>query len=73
MNNAAGFKEYLLDRAVETTKEAKEAKFEVVRVLAESPTTRDVFGDPYYVQLMEFYRQGPFYVRAQAEVAFEET
>ena len=72
MSNAAGFKEFLLDRAVETTKEGKDAKFQVVKVLAESPTMTDVFGRPYYVQLMEFFRQGPFYVRAQAEVAFEE-
>ncbi|KAL8569588.1 hypothetical protein ACOMHN_044726 [Nucella lapillus] len=73
MNDAAGFKEYLLDRAIETTKESKERKFHVVKVLSESPTMRDIFGEPYYVHLMEFYRQGPFFVRAQAEVAFEES
>lgn len=72
MNNTAGFKEYLLDRAIETTKESKEAKFEVVKILAESPTMVDTFGRPYYVQLIDFYRQGPFYVLAQSEVAFEE-
>ena len=73
MNNAAGFKEYLLDRTIENTKESKESKFEVVKTLAESPTVQEVFGRPYYVQLMEFYRQGPFHVQAQSEVAFEET
>lgn len=72
MNNAAGFKEFLLDRSIETTKEGKDAKFQVVRVLAESPTVTDVFGRPYYVQLMEFFHQGPFFVQAQAEVAYEE-
>ncbi|XP_076455116.1 26S proteasome non-ATPase regulatory subunit 5-like [Babylonia areolata] len=72
MNSTAGFKEYLLDRAIETTKESKEAKFQVVHVLTESPTMRDIFGEPYYVQLMEFFCQGPFFVRAQAEVAMEE-
>ncbi|KAK7495734.1 hypothetical protein BaRGS_00012954 [Batillaria attramentaria] len=72
MNNAAGFKEYLLDRAIESTKEGKEAKFEVVKALAESPTVTQIFGNPYYVQLRDFCREGPFFIRAQAEVAFEE-
>lgn len=72
MNNAAGFKEYLLDRSMETLKEGKQAKFEVLKVLAESPSFIDSFGRPYYVQVMEFYRQGPFYIQAQSEIAFEE-
>lgn len=73
MNNTAGFKEYLLDRSTVNTKEAKEAKFQVVKNLAESPTVAEIFGAPFYVQVKEFCNQGTFYVRAQAEVAFEET
>ncbi|XP_070175787.1 26S proteasome non-ATPase regulatory subunit 5-like isoform X2 [Littorina saxatilis] len=73
MNNAAGFKEYLLDRAMENTKEGKEAKFHVVQAIAESPTTADIFGRPYYMQVTEFFRQGAFFVQAQSEVAYEES
>ena len=71
MNNHPGFREYLLDRSTEKTKEGKEGKFEIITTLANSPTVRDIFGDPYYVQLKTYCSEGPFYVRAQAEVAME--
>lgn len=71
MNNHPGFREYLLDRSTEKTKEGKEVKYEIIATLANSPTVRDIFGDPYYVQLKTYCSEGPFYVRAQAEVAME--
>ena len=71
MNNHPGFREYLLDRSTEKTKEGKEGKYEIITILANSPTVRDTFGDPYYVQLKTYCAQGPFYVRVQSEVAME--
>lgn len=71
MNNQPGFREYLLDRSSEKTKEGKELKFSIVSSLANSPTAAEVFGQPYMVQLKVYCAQGAFFVRAQAEVAME--
>ena len=68
---SSGFREYLLDRSTEKNKEGKEGKYAIIQILADSPTVRDVFGDPYYVQLKTYCSEGPFYVRAQAQVAME--
>ncbi|KAK3581903.1 hypothetical protein CHS0354_024215 [Potamilus streckersoni] len=72
MNDHPGFNEYLLDRSTEQTKEGKEAKYEIVSILAESPTSGDIFGQPYQVKLKAYALQGPFYKRVQAEVAIDE-
>ncbi|XP_005109926.1 26S proteasome non-ATPase regulatory subunit 5 [Aplysia californica] len=71
MNNCPGFREYVLDRATENTKEGKDEKFELVRILAHSPTAVEILGRPYHVKLMEYFNQGPFFVLAQSEVALE--
>lgn len=71
MNNHPGFREYLLDRSTEKTKECKEAKYAVISMITESPTVAEIFGQPYVVHLRVYCNQGPFYVRAQAEVAME--
>ena len=71
MNNHPGFREYLLDRSTEKNKERKEGKYAIIQILTDSPTVREVFGDPYYVQLKTYCSEGPFYVRAQAQVAME--
>ena len=70
MNDHPGFREYLLDRSTEKNK-GKEGKYAIIQILADSPTVRDVFGDPYYVQLKTYCSEEPFYVRAQAQVAME--
>ncbi|XP_052219531.1 26S proteasome non-ATPase regulatory subunit 5-like [Dreissena polymorpha] len=71
MSDHPGFREYLLDRSTEKTKECKEWKYNLVLTLAKSPTVSEVFGPPYVVQLKVYCNQGPFFVRAQAEVAME--
>ena len=71
MNNVPGFREYLLDRSTESVKEGKDEKFQIVKVLAESPTSAEIFGAPFKVKLMEYFNQGPYFVTAQSEVAFE--
>ncbi|XP_052788108.1 26S proteasome non-ATPase regulatory subunit 5-like [Mya arenaria] len=71
MANHPGFREYLLNRSTEKTKECKEKKYNVVLTLANSPTVAEVFGNPYVVQLKVYCNQGPFFIRVQAEVAME--
>lgn len=71
MNELPGFNEYILDRSTEKVKEGKDVKFGIVKILAESPTVADIFGQPFYVKLKALCLQGPFYVEAQSEVAFE--
>ena len=71
MNTTPGFKEYVLDRSTEHSKEGKERKFELVQALAVSPTSVEILGQPYVVHLREYVNQGPFYVAAQSEVAME--
>jgi len=72
MNNYAGFKEFLLDRSTEKTKEGKEAKYKVVRTLVNAPTTLDVFGRVYMMKFREYHNEGPFYVTAETAVDYEE-
>ncbi|CAH1787157.1 unnamed protein product, partial [Owenia fusiformis] len=72
LNNQPGFNEYILNRSTENTKEGKELKFLIAKNLIDSPSVPEIFGRPYLLRLREYHREGPFYVRAQAEVATEE-
>jgi 26S proteasome non-ATPase regulatory subunit 5 len=67
----SGLIEFLLDRAIETNKICKDAKFEVVKTIAESPTAATSFGNVTLLRFREFVQEGPFYVQAQTEVAIE--
>ncbi|XP_014672675.1 PREDICTED: 26S proteasome non-ATPase regulatory subunit 5-like [Priapulus caudatus] len=69
--NEAGLLEYILDRHTETRKEGRDAKFEVVKTLVESPTAQDIFGRPDFMRLRGFYADGVYYVKAQHAVAME--
>lgn len=62
-----GLVEFLLDRHVETTKECKEIKYEIVKLLSEST----VFDSHTLLRLKAFVKEGPYYVRAVTEVAIE--
>ncbi|XP_013402299.1 26S proteasome non-ATPase regulatory subunit 5 isoform X1 [Lingula anatina] len=66
-----GFTEYLLDRSTETTKEGKDGKFEIVKTLVESPTAVEIFGQPYFLRLRTYHKEGPYYVRTESSVASE--
>lgn len=66
-----GFLEYLMDRTTETDKAGKEQKYEFIVELVRSPFSKEVFEKPFHLRLREYEREGPFYVRAQAAVAFE--
>ena len=64
--------EFLLDRSTETDKECKEAKYEVVETICASKRCANIFGNQNYLKLRQFVNEGPFYVEAQLNVAFEE-
>lgn len=66
-----GFLEYLMDRKTEADKAGKEQKHELIVELVRSPFSKEVFEKPFHLRLREYEREGPFYVRAQAAVAFE--
>lgn len=71
MTTCPGFLEYLLDRKTETDKTGKELKYEFIAELVHSPFSKEVFDKPIHLRLREYEREGPFYVRAEAAVAFE--
>lgn len=62
-----GLIEFLLDRSIETDKECKEAKYDIIKLLSQST----VFDHGQQEKLQVFVREGPFYVQAVTEVAIE--
>lgn len=66
-----GFTEYLLDRSTEKTKEGKDCKYDIVKTLAESPTTGSIFGAPHLMRFRTYVNDGPYYIRTEALVATE--
>ncbi|KAJ8919045.1 hypothetical protein NQ315_016951 [Exocentrus adspersus] len=67
IHNTPGLVEFLLDRNLETIKECKEAKYEIVKCLS----TSTVFDQTTLKMFQEFVKEGPFYVHAVTEVALE--
>ncbi|KRT85539.1 HEAT domain-containing protein [Oryctes borbonicus] len=67
IRNSAGLVEFLLDRNVETIKECKELKFEIICKLS----TSEVFNHEINLRLQAFVKEGPFYVQGVTEVAIE--
>ncbi|PBC30609.1 26S proteasome non-ATPase regulatory subunit 5 [Apis cerana] len=64
-----GLIEFLLDRNIESFKECKEAKYEVVKQLVEAE--QDIFDANTMQRFREFVNQGPHYVDINTEVAIE--
>ncbi|KAM7349078.1 26S proteasome non-ATPase regulatory subunit 5 [Cochliomyia hominivorax] len=67
LKNTAGFLEYLLDRKVEFDKDAKYAKFSVIKLLADS----NAFDVQTNIQLRTYVNEGPYYVQSIMDVAVE--
>lgn len=67
LKNTAGFLEYLLDRKIEFDKEAKYAKYCVIKLLAESCA----FDAETNNQLRTYVNEGPYYVQSIMDVAVE--
>lgn len=67
LKNTAGFLEYLLDRKIEFDKEAKYAKFCVIKLLANS----NAFDVQTNIQLRTYVNEGPYYIQSIMDVAVE--
>lgn len=63
-----GFVEYLLDRSVSDTKEAKEARYDIIKRLARS----SAFESNILTRLQKYVEDGPFYMETNLQVAMEE-
>ncbi|XP_026755476.2 26S proteasome non-ATPase regulatory subunit 5 isoform X2 [Galleria mellonella] len=63
-----GFIEYLLDRSVDYTNEAKEVKYNVIKKLASSAA----FDEDTLDRIQTYIQQGPFFSENIMEVAMEE-
>ncbi|KAG7498947.1 26S proteasome non-ATPase regulatory subunit 5 [Solea senegalensis] len=71
MISTPGFMEFILDRSTGKSKEAKDAKFELVGTLVSSSTAADILGSQHYIHLKAYLREGPYYVSAVAAVGIE--
>ncbi|XP_003965288.1 26S proteasome non-ATPase regulatory subunit 5 [Takifugu rubripes] len=71
MVSTPSFMEFVLDRSTGQTKEAKDAKFELVGSLVSSSTAVQILGSQQYISLKAYLREGPYYVSAVASVATE--
>lgn len=71
MLSSPGFVEYIVDRSVEPDKSSKEAKYELVKALANSKTIAEIFGNQHYLRLRAYLREGPYYVKAVSTTAVE--
>ncbi|XP_077593317.1 26S proteasome non-ATPase regulatory subunit 5 [Stigmatopora nigra] len=71
MVNTPGFMEFVLDRSTSRSKEAKDAKFELVGALLTSSTATDVLGSHNIIALKSYQNEGPYHVSAVAAVDME--
>lgn len=71
MISTPGFMEFILDRSTGQTKDAKDAKFELVGALVSSSTAAEILGSQNYIHLKTYLREGPYYVSAVASVSTE--
>lgn len=69
---SAGFIEYLLDRSTEHGERAGlDAKYDIVSKLAGSESAAGIMSSEVLIRLREYVREGPIYVKVEAQVAFE--
>uniref|UniRef100_A0A8C6UKG7 26S proteasome non-ATPase regulatory subunit 5 n=1 Tax=Neogobius melanostomus TaxID=47308 RepID=A0A8C6UKG7_9GOBI len=71
MMSTPGFMEFVLDRSTSHTKDAKDAKFELVGALINSSSATEILGSQNCLRLKTYLREGPYYVTAVAAVGTE--
>ncbi|RIA97789.1 26S proteasome non-ATPase regulatory subunit 5 [Glomus cerebriforme] len=71
MTNSKEFIDYILNRTTETTKLGKEWKFTIIQTLVKAPNAENIIPSNIFDRLTRYLREGPFYVRTEAAVAFE--
>ena len=63
-------KEYILNRETESEIQGWTAKYSVVQTLVDAAaSTRQIFGDPYFMKLRAYVLEGVFFTPAETEVA----
>ena len=67
----AGGLEFLMDRNLEPNKDCALAKYQIVRVIADSVTARKILSEADIGRLKIHVNQGPFYAEAQVSLATE--
>ncbi|KAG7272783.1 hypothetical protein CRUP_017837 [Coryphaenoides rupestris] len=70
MINTPSFMEFIVDRSTGKTKEAKDAKFELVGALVGTSTASNILGSQHYLRLKSYLREGPYYVAAVAAILY---
>ncbi len=68
LEETAGFIEFLLDRNIEFNKDAIHEKFQIIKILSQSPM---VFDTVTLGQLKKYVEQGAFYVEGVMDVVAE--
>ncbi|XP_077442488.1 26S proteasome non-ATPase regulatory subunit 5 [Vanacampus margaritifer] len=71
MVSTPGFMEFILNRSTGQSKEAKDAKFELVGSLLSSSSAAEILGSQNYISLKSYQREGAYYVSAVALVGTE--
>uniref|UniRef100_A0A8C9Z5I0 26S proteasome non-ATPase regulatory subunit 5 n=1 Tax=Sander lucioperca TaxID=283035 RepID=A0A8C9Z5I0_SANLU len=71
MISTPSFMEFVLDRSAGQTKEAKDAKFELVGSLVGTSTAAEILGSQHYIRLKTYLQEGPYYVTAVNSVSTE--
>ncbi|XP_054272652.1 26S proteasome non-ATPase regulatory subunit 5 [Macrosteles quadrilineatus] len=71
IHDTPGLVELLLDREGSSTMQEKAARFAVINILAESPTSETIFGEETVKRFKRFTEEGAVYVPIQTEVAIE--
>jgi len=71
MTSSREFIDYILNRTTETTKLGKEWKFTIVQTLVKAHNAENIIPPNVFDRLTRYLREGPFYVRTEAAVAFE--
>ncbi|KAK1884640.1 26S proteasome non-ATPase regulatory subunit 5 [Dissostichus eleginoides] len=71
MISTPSFMEFILDRSAGQTKDAKDAKFDLVGSLVCSSTAAEILGSQHYIRLKSYLREGPYYISAVAAVSTE--
>uniref|UniRef100_A0A171BAZ8 26S proteasome non-ATPase regulatory subunit 5 n=1 Tax=Triatoma infestans TaxID=30076 RepID=A0A171BAZ8_TRIIF len=69
--NHPGLFEFLLDRSTETTLEGKQAKYDVIKTLYNSPTISSTFPDEHCDRMAKYLQEGVIYVPIGNHVAVE--
>jgi len=73
INRHPGFQEYLVNRSTESELDGWMAKYNLIKAMVDAPSTRNVFGDPFFLKLRGYVLDGPIYKETEMDVATMES